>query len=123
MFGDYIDRIYPDEGDIKNTTLLLGLFHILIYTYKLTVTVGGRLRTKRYDKRDGIELSHYELSIYAYIETFEQHLNMEYVYKLIRYSIACGSYKDFLNRELLVTRKLLHQGFLVVMLKSVLWSP
>jgi hypothetical protein len=21
MFGDYIDRIYPDEGDIKNTTL------------------------------------------------------------------------------------------------------
>jgi hypothetical protein len=26
MFGDYIDRIYPDEGDIKNTTLLLGLF-------------------------------------------------------------------------------------------------
>jgi hypothetical protein len=24
---------------------------------------------------------------------------------------------------LLVTRKLLHQGFLVVMLKSALWSP
>jgi len=46
MFGDYIDRIYPDEGDIKNTTLLLGLFHILIYTYKLTVTVGGSIENE-----------------------------------------------------------------------------
>jgi hypothetical protein len=40
---------------------------------------------------------------------------------LICYSRACGSYR-FLHRELLLTRKLLNQGFLVVKLKSLLES-
>jgi hypothetical protein len=30
------------------------------------------------------------------------------------YSRACGSYQDFLDRGLLLTRKLLNQGFLLV---------
>jgi hypothetical protein len=29
---------------------------------------------------------------------------------MIRYSRACGSYQDFLDRGLLLTRKLLNQG-------------
>ena len=37
-----------------------------------------------------------------------------------RYSTACGSYNDLLDRGLLLTRKLLNQGFLVVTLKSLL---
>jgi hypothetical protein len=40
--------------------------------------------------------------------------------QLLRYSRACGSYQDFLNRGLLLTRKLLNQGFLLVKLKSSL---
>ena len=40
--------------------------------------------------------------------------------QLIRYSRACGSYQDFLDRGLLQTRKLLNQGFLLVKLKSSL---
>ena len=40
--------------------------------------------------------------------------------QLIRYSRACGSYQDFLDRRLLLTRKLLDQGFLLVKLKSSL---
>ena len=43
---------------------------------------------------------------------------MEYISQLIRYSRACGSYHDFLHRGLLLTRKVLNQGFLVVNLKS-----
>ena len=43
-----------------------------------------------------------------------------YISQLIRYSRACGSYQDFLNRGLLLTRKLLNQGFLLVKLKSSL---
>ena len=39
---------------------------------------------------------------------------------MIRYSRACGSYQDFLDRGLLITRKLLNQGFLLVKLKSSL---
>jgi hypothetical protein len=43
-----------------------------------------------------------------------------YISQLIRYSRACGSYQDFLDRGLLLTRKLLNQGFLLVKLKSSL---
>ena len=43
-----------------------------------------------------------------------------YIYQLIRYSRACGSYQDFLDRGLLLTRKLLIQGFLLIKLKSSL---
>ena len=40
--------------------------------------------------------------------------------QLIRYLRACGSYHDLLDKRLLLTRKLLHQGFLVVQLQSSL---
>ena len=43
-----------------------------------------------------------------------------HVSQLIRYSRACGSYQDFLDKGLLLTRKLLTQGFLLVKLKSSL---
>jgi hypothetical protein len=37
-----------------------------------------------------------------------------------RYNRACGSYQDFLDKGLLLTRKLLNQGFPLVKLKSSL---
>ena len=43
-----------------------------------------------------------------------------YISQMIRYSGACGSHQDFLDRGLLLTRKLLHQAFLLVKLKSSL---
>ena len=43
-----------------------------------------------------------------------------YISWLIRHSIVCGSYQDFQDRGLLLTRKLLNQGFLFVKLKSSL---
>jgi hypothetical protein len=43
-----------------------------------------------------------------------------YISQLIRYSRVCGSYQDFLDRGLLLTRKLLNQGFLLVKLKTSL---
>ena len=44
-----------------------------------------------------------------------------YLSQLIQYSRAYGSYQDFLDRWLLLIRKLLNQGFLLVKLKSSLW--
>jgi hypothetical protein len=41
-----------------------------------------------------------------------------YISQLIWYSRACGSCQDALDRGLLLTRKLLNQGFLLVKLKS-----
>jgi hypothetical protein len=43
-----------------------------------------------------------------------------YISQLIRYSRACGSYQDFLDRGLLLTMELLTQIFLSVKLKSSL---
>jgi hypothetical protein len=40
-----------------------------------------------------------------------------YISQLIWYSRACGSYQDFRHRGLLLARKLLNQGFLLVKLK------
>jgi hypothetical protein len=40
--------------------------------------------------------------------------------KTIRYSKTCGSYQDFLDRGLMLTKKLPNQGFLLVKLKSSL---
>jgi len=37
-----------------------------------------------------------------------------YISQLIRYSRACGSYQDFLDCGLLLSRKILNQGFLLV---------
>ena len=50
---------------------------------------------------------------------------MEYISisQLIQYSRACGSYQDFLDRGLLLTRKLLKQWFLLVITSKVLRSP
>jgi len=43
-----------------------------------------------------------------------------YISQLIRYSSACDSYRDFFDSGLLLTRKPLNKGFLVVKLKSSL---
>ena len=43
-----------------------------------------------------------------------------YIYQLSIYTRACGSYQDFLERGLLLTRKLLNQEFTVVNLRSSL---
>ena len=43
-----------------------------------------------------------------------------YIFPLIQYYSVCGSYHEFLDRWLLLTKKLLNQGFLVIKLKSSL---
>ena len=75
-------------------------------------------------------------TFHVYVETYQQHLHIDHLSlswydipelvvlirvplsQLIRYSRACGSYRGSLDRGVLLTRKLLHQGFLLVKLKS-----
>jgi hypothetical protein len=47
-------------------------------------------------------------------------INITKVSQFIRYSRACGSYQNFLDRGLLLKRKLLKQGFLLVKIKSLI---
>jgi len=54
-----------------------------------------------------------------YVTAFQQHVNMYlYISQLIRYLKTCDSYPDFADRRLLLTRKLLNQGFLMVMFEG-----
>ena len=74
----------------------------------------NKSKTKNQNKarQNKTQWPHHHRPIYQLLEHFE--------IVLILYSRAYGSYHDFLNRGLLLTRKLLNQGFLLVKLKSSL---
>jgi hypothetical protein len=55
------------------------------------------------------------------VTTLQQHLHVEYISQLIRYSWVCVSYYDLLDIGLLLAKKqLLHQLFLMAKRKSSL---
>ena len=62
MFGDFVDRIYPFELEIKDTTYTDRSVSYL--DLQLEIDSEGRLRTKLYDKRDHFNFSIVKLSIY-----------------------------------------------------------
>ena len=79
----------------------------------------GRLRTKLFDKRDDFN---FPIVNFPFIWSNIPAAPVYGVFTslLIRYSRACNSYQDFLDRGLLLTRRLLNQGFLLAKLKSSL---
>ena len=79
----------------------------------------GRLRTKLYDKRHDVTFPIVNFPCMCSNIPAASAYGV-YISQLIRYSRACGSYQDFLDRGLLQTRKLLSQGFLLIKLKSSL---
>jgi hypothetical protein len=83
----------------------------------LEIDSEGRLWTKLYDKRDDFNFPIVNFPFICSNIPAAPAYGV-YISQLIRYSRACGSYQDFLDRWLLLTRKLLNQGFLLVKLKS-----
>ena len=106
-FGDFVVRIYPIELEIKDTTDTdTSASYISI---RLEIDSEGRLRTKLYDKRDDCNVPIVNFPfICSNIPAAPEY--GVYISQMIRYSRACGSYQDFLDRGLLLTRKLLNQG-------------
>ena len=111
----YID----DVPSLMNSLVILSIAYVprrlkhhryryACYTSKLTV---------RADK-ERFQFSHCELSIYMY-----QHSSCTFIWSICLsvdpYSRACDFYHDFLGRGMLLIRKLLNQGFLIVKLKSI----
>jgi hypothetical protein len=88
-----------------------------IGTYKLVLTILSllhavfqeRLRTQLYDKRDDFNVSIVN-SPYIWSNIPAARAYGVCISQLIRYFRACGSYQHFLDKELLLTRKLLNQG-------------
>ena len=74
-FGDFVNRIYPTELEIKDITdtgRLASYLDLII-----EIDHEGQSRTKLYDKRDYLKLPSRIFSLD--VATFKQHLHMEYV--------------------------------------------
>ena len=97
------------------------IYYILYEPYiPLTLCIGYIIESwYEYDKRDYFNFPivnfSFKCSKIPVAPAYEV-----YHCQLIRYSRACGSYQDFPDRGLLLTRKLLNQGFLLVKLMSSL---
>jgi len=103
--GDSVGRNYPIELEIKDTTDTdRSVSYLDIH---LEIDSEERLRTKLYDKRDDFNLNFpFICSNIPAAPAYGVYLS-----RLIRYSRACGSYQDYLDRGLLLTRKLLNQEY------------
>jgi hypothetical protein len=119
-FGDFVDRVYPIELEIKGTTDICDLY----FDLHLAVGSGGRLITKHYDERDDFNFTMVKFP-FKCSKIPAAPAYGDYISQLMRYSRACGYYQDFLDRGLLLTRKLLKQGFTLVKVITlkVLRSP
>jgi hypothetical protein len=73
-FGDFVDRIYLIELEIKDTTDTDRSASYL--DLHLEIDSGGWLRTILYDKRDDFNFPIVNFPLY--VATFEQHPHMEY---------------------------------------------
>jgi len=99
----------------------MNIKEIILYYLDLHLEIDndGRLRSKLYDKRDDFNFPIVNFPfICSNIPAVPAY--RVYISQFIRYSRACGSYQDFMDRGLLLTRKLLRQGFLAIILKSSL---
>ena len=105
-FGDFVDRIYSIELEIKNTDMSA---YTLTYTSKLT----GAVKIETLGQKEMTSIFPFICTNIPAAPAYGASLS-----QMLQYPSACGSYQDFLDRGLLLTRKLLNQGFLLVKLKS-----
>ena len=108
MLGPVSLRVTIVMAESKSTNLL-----------HLEIDSESRLRTKLYHKREDFNFSIVNFPFICSNIPAAPSYEI-YISQRKRYSRACGSYQDFLDRGLLLTKKLLNQGFLLVKLKSSL---
>ena len=99
-FGDFVDRIYLIELEIKDTTDTDR--YVSYLDLHLEIDSEGRLRTKLYDKRDDFNFPIVNFPFICSNIPAEPAYGL-YICQLIRYSTARGLYQDFLDRGLLLT--------------------
>jgi len=83
----------------------------------LEIDSGDQIRTKLYDNRDDFNFPIVNFPFICSNIPAATAYGI-YISQFIRYSRACGSYQNFLDKGLILTRKVLNQGFLLVKLKS-----
>jgi hypothetical protein len=100
----------------RRPQIQIGLPHILTYASQLTVRAGYE---RNFTTKEMIFPLNFPF-ICSNIPAAPAY--GVYISQLMRYSRACGSYLDVLDRGLLLTRNLLNQGFLLLILKSSRWK-
>ena len=108
QFSDHLHRIYPPELEIKDTT---DSTHSASYLdLHLEFDNNGKLATRIYDKRDDFD---FKVVNFPYLcsNIPSSPAYGVYISQLIRYSRACSDYHDFLQRCVVLTEKLLKQGY------------
>ena len=100
-FGDFVDRIYPIELEIKDTTDTDRSPSYLDLHFEIDSE--GRLKTKLYDKRDDFNFPIVNFPFICSNIPAAPAYGV-YISQMIRYSRVFGSYQDFLDRGLLLTR-------------------
>jgi hypothetical protein len=99
-FGDFVDRIYPIELEIKDTTDTdRSALYLVLH---LEIDSEGRLRTKLYAKRDDFNLPIVNFPFICSNIPAASGYGL-YISQLIQYSRACDSYQDIVDRGLLLT--------------------
>ena len=107
-FSDYINDIYPEELEIKETidnSTSSSFLNLL-----LEFDSDNRLRVKIYDKRDDFNSN---IVNYPFLcgNIPQSPSYGVYVSQLIRYARASSLYDDFVSRSSRLTSKLLRQGY------------
>ena len=101
--GDFVDHIYPTELEIKD---IIDTAYLHLH---LEIDSEGWLRMKLYDKRDDLNFPIvYFLFICSNTCIWSIYLSVDTIIQRL------WSYQDFIDRGLLLTTKLLNQGFLLV---------
>ena len=95
-FGDFVDRIYPIELEIKDSTDTDRSASYL--DLHLEIDSEGRLRTKLYDKRDDFNFPIVNFPFICSNIPAAPAYGV-YISQMIQYSRACGSYQEFLEIE------------------------
>ena len=116
-FSECLHLIYPPELEIKDTTETRRSASYL--DLLLEINPDGILKSRIYDKRDDFS---FPIVNFPFLSSNIPSSPAYGVYmsQMIRYARACSDYVDFKNRGILLTNKLLKQGFAEERLKSSL---
>ena len=105
-FAECLEFIYPRELEIKETRDTAASLYLDCYLY----IDNGKLTTRLYDKRDDFNFPIVNFPFLSSNIPSAPAYGV-YVSQLIHYARTCSNYQDFMEREKVLTTKLLSQGY------------
>ena len=114
-FKDNIDKIYPKELELKETTESIdGCSYLDLFLFRGS---NDCLQCKIYDKRDDFS---FQIINYPYLDSNipSRPAYGVYVSRLVAFARACSSLSDFVYRHDLLVQKVISQGYQIKTLRN-----